>query len=134
MPEKIINLEHDVPEGQWWWHITREVGPDDATLLSSQVDGSPPYVLNVYESTDLSTPVYTRTGTLATEIIVPVTVNSYWTVDDDGYNLFDIVKADGTHFTSIGGRTYIAEWRLNTSQFGPIYSKHTWHCRSAVST
>lgn len=134
MPEKLLIVESDVPEGAWWTCLDRVVGPDDNTILASQVDGSPPYVVNVYDSADLSLPVYTRNGVLATEVVVPVTQNSYWTVDDDGYTFFDIVKADGTHFVSTGGRTYIYECRLSTSQFGPIIVKHVFHSRALQST
>lgn len=118
MAAKEFIIRSELVEGKDIWTKARVVGDDLVPLLQADCSG---WSLQVFDrdSDTSETSLYTFTQTSVSSVVYnTLQLGPEWTKDDIGYNFkHQIPQAS---FTQQGGHTYVLEYQLETSTWGPV--------------
>lgn len=118
MAAKEFIIRSELLEGKDIWTKARVVGDDLVPLLQADVSG---YSLQVFDrdSDTSETSIYTFTTTSATSVVYnTLQLGPEWTKDDIGYNFKH--RVDDAAWAQQGGHTYVLEYQLETTAWGPV--------------
>lgn len=118
MAAKEFIIKSELLEGKDIWTKARVVGDDLIALLQADVDG---WSLQVFDrdADDSETAIYTFTMTSPSSVVYnTLQLDSSWTRDDIGYNFKH--QVDSAAWTQQGGHTYVLEYQLETTAWGPV--------------